>query len=442
MIEQEPAKAASLMAESSWRQINVPPAGTLVELAPGESYQNRERVVRVRVEGARSGDAVAISVLAETGQDLILVASRAFKVGAEGSLRIPLTPNGTIRVWLRINGNGQAATVMSREVTANWRTISVGGWPRKTLVQATDRVIPFDLATRNGLSAQVKADLPVDGGSVLDVVTKGHSGGLKLVDSREMSYASQDRLSIRAPGGDGSQLWLYARSLGHSGQLVWSNWRRDDDRERLDASTAPTQSALDLAAWLSAQRQLRGASVVDVRTLAQSLQVLLDNGNGSGRVALQSHNLLKNPNLDDGKMTDWTPVAASSDTWLGAEPRHGAAGEWVAVIRSDTAGYHGGWCQTIAVQPGQEYLYLVQAEAALEGPGKATLLYWDYRRFGRFLSSTEESVKKSSAAWAPYWYVVKAPAGVISISVCPALLTDAGAVRYSRAWFIPLDALP
>jgi hypothetical protein len=262
-----------------------------------------------------------------------------------------------------------------------------------------------------------------------------------IIDSREISYASPVRFSIRAAERDGEQVWLSARSLGAPGQLIWSNWRREGDRDRSIPSASPDQPALDLAAWLLAQSQRPGFSGADVRMLAQSLQALIGDGNEAGRAELASRNLLKNPNIDNGQMTGWTPVAATSDAWLGAEPRPGANGEWAAVIRSGTAGYHGGWCQTIAVKPGQEYLYLVQAETTLAGQSEASMLYWDYRRLRLFSYSAVGTVMRESAAWAPYWSVVKAPAGASSISVCPALLNDAGATRFSHAWFIPLEAL-
>lgn len=193
-----------------------------------------------------------------------------------------------------------------------------------------------------------------------------------------------------------------------------------------------SETALKLGEWISRN------SYVDSRRAADIALALLGASGTSEVDMLRSLDLVGNPEFDDGDWGGWNPVSVTDDVHFAVEYR--TAYGWAGVIRSDGQDYQGGWCQTMTVEPGEKYLYLVRAQVEPGFGGKASIAYWDYRRLGQFSQSTGFTVSEP-ADWSAFWKQVRVPAGVRSLSICPALLTNAGVVRVDNVWFIPLGSI-
>lgn len=168
---------------------------------------------------------------------------------------------------------------------------------------------------------------------------------------------------------------------------------------------------------------------------------ILEQIESDGQSALSARNLVQNSSMDPqpDASSDWSRFAASDEVRMESERRSDENDDWMAVVEGTGEGYLGGWCQTVTVQPGREYAYFFQAEANLAAASKVSLAYWDYQRLGK-IHSDAALVLRESIAWTNVCGIVRVPAFARRIAVCPALLTNPGAVRFDNVWFIPLDA--
>lgn len=399
---------------------------------PGDTLR-----ARITAKSSAAGTLV-LTFLAETRAGLELAASQWVTSGVENAIEVPIPPDGTGRLWLNVVSASEPLTLTVRALE-DWSTTWIAGWLRTALVQPAGSLLPLDLSGHPGdiIRAQVKAEGPTGTTIAVTVLGEGQAG-LKQLASLPLRTGSEETIEAMIPPDGNGRLWLSALSKDRTGSVTWADWRPYSPGEELPG-VLPDGAIRDLAKWLAQQSEQLRISSLDTRILGARLGAWLGKTGDVAEGELSAANLLKNAGLQTGDLTHWNPQAATADVWIGTERRPDAADDWAAVIRSAGQDYQGGVCQTIRVQPGRPYVYLLQAQAELAPGSRATIAYWDYRRFGRFYTNTGFTLKETTP-WSWYWRLVKVPAGVRVISVCPALLTGPGTIRFDRVWFIPLEA--
>ncbi|MGQ9518338.1 MAG: hypothetical protein ACUVT1_13815, partial [Anaerolineae bacterium] len=244
-------------------------------------------------------------------------------------------------------------------------------------------------------------------------------------------YPGEER-GVDLPALTDERLWLQAQSRHAGGACVIYGWHRAMN-EIKDLILSP--EAEDLASWL--EPNLPGVEPALADLIAQALVQMETAETNWLTASLAAQNLVRDAHFAQGTAGAWRPVAADPAARLYFSSDE--AGDFTAVAAGDEAVYLGGWCQTLAVTPRRTYLYLVRLTAQLEG-GAVFAGYWDFQRLGKFQSSSSRTLKRTTG-WMVAPAIVQVPAGVRSLSICPALLKGPGEVQVDWAWFVPLDAL-
>ncbi|MGC8826792.1 MAG: hypothetical protein ACP5TV_07310, partial [Anaerolineae bacterium] len=243
-------------------------------------------------------------------------------------------------------------------------------------------------------------------------------------------YPGQERV-VELPALGDERLWLQTGGSAPAGECIAYGWHIPQQREAAPLSA----EAENLAAWLMAN--LPGIQAWSAEVLARAVS---DTGHPSDSLEalLAGRNLVQDADFAQGEAGPWQPMAPDPNARLFfAEDDEG---DLTAVVRGEGAGYHGGWCQTLSVTSRANYLYIARLAARLEAGGKVLAGYWDYRRLGQFRSGTVQTLRQSGDGMIMPG-LVEVPAGVRSLSICPALLVGPGEVRVDWAWFLPADSL-
>ncbi len=307
----------------------------------------------------------------------------------------------------------------------------VQGWPRQAARASTGTLshvaLPFRLSSPTRLTLRAEGTLTE---TVLCALLGQRSDGdLRLWASHSL-YPEQERV-VELPALPDERLWLQAGGTDPSGECIAYGWHavQSDEAELASAEAAALASRL--------MADLPGMGIRPAEALARTLFQQGPPEDGLQAV-LAGLNLVRDADFMQGEAGPWQAMAPGPAARFFFAPDGGD--DLVAVVEGEEAGYHGGWCQTLGVSARGRYLYLVRLSARLEIGGKALAGYWDYRRLGRFRTGTAQ-VLRQSADWTVVAVVIEVPAGVRSLSICPALLSGPGEVRVDWAWFLPADRL-
>lgn len=319
----------------------------------------------------------------------------------------------------------------AEEASAGTPAEWVGGWPqgavRAPAGTLSHIILPFRPSSPVRLTLRAEGILTETVSCAL--LGQRSDGDLHVWASYSM-YPRQEHV-VELPALPDERLWLQAGGAASAGECIAYGWHMVQSGEAEIVSV----EAGTLASWLMAN--LPGMPSRSVRALAQ---ILLHPGFPRDGLAdiLADQNLVRDADFIQGEAGPWRAVAPDPDARLFFAADD--AGDLTAVVRGEDAGYHGGWCQTLTVMPRAKYLYLVRLSARLETGGKVSAGYWDYRRLGQFRAGTTQALKQS-AEWTIVPALVEMPAGVRSLSICPALLSGPGEVWVDWAWFLPADVL-
>jgi len=332
--------------------------------------------------------------------------------------------------------------------TDDFDVIWIGGWPHAAIVQPAETLRVLETNIQPGSTFRLYALVEATGEQAEEDTKEETEVAISIMQETDnglepgafgwLRVDTLDFMDIKAPETASGRLWLTVHSQNKNSKVTWFGWRSLSPEEV--SPLAANETARGLSKWLSKQAPLYWGYRLDTFRTKELAQALLSDSDKTLRPSLIPQNLVNNPGLHDGEAAGWNRIGVTPDTSFSIEHRLASVGNWVAVQRSDGQGYQGGWCQTILVEPGEDYLYLVEAQADLVSGGKASIAYWDYQRFGQFRSTTGFNLLESTD-WTFFWKAVHVPAGVRTISVCPALLTNAGTVRFDNIWFIPLKSL-
>ena len=172
------------------------------------------------------------------------------------------------------------------------------------------------------------------------------------------------------------------------------------------------------------------------RPLTQLLHLTMVNAGRLNDPAWDSP--LRDPGLAAGE--GWVPAGAGPSARVELRDDAGSPSGRVARIEGIDSTAAGRWCQTMQVQPGRSYVYLVHYQAVADVGSHVDIGSWDYRRFGMWHSYAGHGTR-DSGGWSSYWRLVQPPAGVRNISVCPAIVQGRGTVEIAGVQFIPLDSI-
>ena len=308
----------------------------------------------------------------------------------------------------------------------------VGGWPRLAVQAPAGTLASLQLLS--SVSSPVRLTLRAegaDGNAVFCSLLGGRSDGDLRVWTQHMLLAGEERL-VELPALSDKRLWLQAQGTEAGSSCIAYGWYTT---EGLGGPPPLSPEEECLAAWLSTA--LPGWEPGWAGKVAHAL-LRPKAGDPILATALAGRNLLQDADFALGEAGPWRRIAANPAAQFAFLPDE--EGDLAAVVQGEGTVYQGGWCQTLAVTPRAKYLYLVRLSARLDAGGKVIAGYWDYRRLGQYRTQVAQMLKQSTD-WTVVPAVIEVPAGVRSLSFCPALLSGPGEVRVDWAWLLPLDAL-
>ena len=327
-------------------------------------------------------------------------------------------------------------------------SIWVSGWPRPAIIQSAGTLETLETGVPPGttLRLYVLAEAPTvqeieEEDEVVISIMLETSDGVNPGPSKWLQMDTERAIDIEMPEKATGRLWLTVYSKNQSARATWFGWHPSlpEVTEAASVQIAPSETALDLGNWIEANVRKYTNHRLDIQRATELAQAVLSHAGNELAWALSLQNLVRNSGLGSGDLAGWNAIGLTPDINFRIEHRQDFGYDWAGVVHSSGRGYQGGWCQTLTVEPGQDYLYLVEAQADLAPDSKAPIVYWDYQRFGQFRSTTGFNLLESTD-WSFFWRAVHVPAGVRTLSVCPALLTNAGTVRFDNVWFIPLKS--
>ncbi|MGQ9667255.1 MAG: hypothetical protein ACUVWB_08070, partial [Anaerolineae bacterium] len=321
---------------------------------------------------------------------------------------------------------------LEARLTGDSSTEWVAGWPRQGVRAPAGTLTYIPVARPEASPIRLTLRAEGTGGSPVFCTLLGErlDGDLRGWASA-LLYPGEER-GVDLPALTDERLWLQAQSRHAGGACVIYGWHRAMN-EIKDLILSP--EAEDLASWLVPN--LPGVEPALADLIAQALVQMETAETNWLTASLAAQNLVRDAHFAQGTAGAWRPVAADPAARLYFSSDE--AGDFTAVAAGDEAVYLGGWCQTLAVTPRRTYLYLVRLTAQLEG-GAVFAGYWDFQRLGKFQGSSSRTLEQTTG-WMVAPAIVQVPAGVRSLSICPALLKGPGEVQVDWAWFVPLDAL-
>lgn len=308
----------------------------------------------------------------------------------------------------------------------------VGGWPRQAVRAPAGTLASLQLLSQ--VSSPVRLALRAegtDGNEVFCSLLGGRSDGDLRVWAQHMLLAGEEQW-VELPALSDERLWLQAQSTDAGGVCIAYGWYTT---EELGGPVPLSPEEERLAAWLFTA--LPGWEPKWAGEIARAL-LRPKAGDPILATALAGRNLLQDADFALGEAGPWRRIAADPAAQFAFLPDE--EGDLAAVVQGEGAVYHGGWCQTLAVTPRAKYLYLVRLSARLGAGGKVIAGYWDYRRLGQYRTQAAQELEQSTD-WTVVSAVIEVPAGVRSLSFCPALLSGPGEARVDWAWFLPLEVL-
>jgi hypothetical protein len=316
--------------------------------------------------------------------------------------------------------------------------VFVAGWPRWATHTAANASACLELGGQAGETLYAYVYVPDSGGQevALNLLVETREG-IHTAVSDWLEPAQETQLRIGIPADGSGRLCVQALSSYERAVATWYGWRPaapEDAGSRLGDSEI-VNSAVD---QLSALLELTLGHPIDERLALRYAGALTGLRPDAASVALQRGNLLTNPDFRDG-VRGWRRNDGDSTSGMRVEAAPDSSSGWVAFIGGEEDS-PAGWCQTLRVQAGRDYLYFVQAAGDVKPGRRTSLSYWDYQRLGR-LTSDVGFTRRGSFAREAFIRLVHVPAGVKEISVCPALLRSPGTMRLERVWFGPVEAL-
>lgn len=321
---------------------------------------------------------------------------------------------------------------LEARLTGDSSTEWVAGWPRQGVRAPAGTLTYIPMARPEASPIRLTLRAEGTGRSPVFCTLLGErlDGDLRGWAST-LLYPGEER-EVELPALTDERLWLQAQSRDAGGACVIYGWHRAMNEIK---GLILSPEVEELASWLV--RNLPGMEPALAGPIAQAL-VQMETAETNWLIAsLAAQNLVRDAHFAQGTAGAWKPIFAHPSARLVFSPDE--AGDFTAVAAGDEAVYYGGWCQTLEVTPRREYLYLVRLTAQLEG-GAVFAGYWDFQRLGKFRSSSSRTLKQTTG-WMVVPAFVQVPAGVRSLSICPALLKGPGEVRVDWAWFVPLDVL-
>lgn len=350
------------------------------------------------------------------------------------SLFEPVRASSAAFAWERLSA-------LDREVrvdTAN--SVWIDGWPRQAVTLPLNSLIalmPEDISGSD-FQVYVRIEGTTRGQSVVPVALFETPAGMVMARVKLLREGGDLLLDVKTPAGGYDRAWVGVSSTASKGAATWYGLQEAEVASGWMAPGLAFEEGVLFAEWLSDQVEDHFDGQLDYREAQIYSDILLNNAVHPLRGVIDAGNLVENSRFDGGVLTGWQSVAPSHGIVHSAD--FGAAGDddWMARIEGDDESYHGGLCQSIDVQPGQPYLYMVSARAELHQGSESILGYWDYRRLG-FARANKEYTVDEWTDWTSYWQTVEFPVGTRVVSICPALLIGPGAVLFDDVWFLPLS---
>lgn len=317
----------------------------------------------------------------------------------------------------------------------------VDGWPRQVRRAPAGTVARLPaMRTAGTWWGFLRAEAPSEADMECALMGQRADGDVRLWRSYALAGGQEIPVELPPSAQLNDALWLIAQGETSQGACVWYGWHEapgdDGGWEDVIRGSRPTEldeRGRELAAWLAG-----AVSGLDPRRAEYYAGLIM----GAGPLEeLSDLTVTADSDFRSPEQDAWYTVQASTSAQFTREPDALEEGDFTAGVRGDTEGYHGGWCQTLDVQPGKSYLYIARISADLSEGATVIVGYWDYSFRLLGVRAHNGGSMGVSQPWTVHWQEVKVPLGVRSISICPALLSGRGQARLDWALFIPQDAL-